>query len=236
MSFWGIIITGKCEPPMSTSALEIIRLPYSVPYYAQIASPELAEAIFVHGMDPAQDSRWAASGAETPQEYAYWVDRACGVACLKMCVEAAGGPVRSLVEWARLGLERGGYLIRQNADGSVQEVGWVHGMLAEMARACGIPAEAQSASVAEIVAYLRRGRMVIASISYEAGDDRLSITRQGGHLIVVVGAECLDGHPQVLHINNPSGRRAELQAGARISLERFKAGFSGRIIVMGRTL
>src|SRR5512138_753865 len=102
--------------------VETIRLPYSVPYYAQIASPELAESIFVQGMDPAKDPRWAESGAESPEEYAYWVERACGVACLKMCVEAAGGPVRSLVDWARLGLERGGYLVRPDADGNPQEV------------------------------------------------------------------------------------------------------------------
>jgi hypothetical protein len=154
--------------------LEIIRLPYPVPYYAQVASPELAESIFVNGMDPAQDPRWAESGAETPQEYAYWVERACGVACLKMCVDAVGGlSMRSLVDWARLGLERGGYLVRHNADGSIQEVGWVHGVLAEMAQESGLTAEARPASVEEITSYLRQGRMVIASVSYEAGDDQL---------------------------------------------------------------
>jgi hypothetical protein len=42
-------------------------LQYSIPYYAQIASPELAEAIFVHGLDPTLDPRWAESGAESPQ-------------------------------------------------------------------------------------------------------------------------------------------------------------------------
>jgi hypothetical protein len=60
------------------------RLQYSIPYYTQIASPELAETIFVHGLDPTLDPRWTESGAESPQEYAYWVDRACGAACLKM--------------------------------------------------------------------------------------------------------------------------------------------------------
>jgi hypothetical protein len=40
---------------MPDPILETIRLPYPVPYYAQIASPELAESIFVQGMDPAQD-------------------------------------------------------------------------------------------------------------------------------------------------------------------------------------
>ena len=219
---------------MPESILETIRLPYPVPYYAQVASPELAESIFVHGMDPALDPRWAESGAETPQEYAYWVERACGVACLKMCVEAVGGPVFSLVDWAHRGLERGGYLVRQDAHGRTREVGWVHGVLAEMAQESGLTAESHSASVEEIQAYLRQGRMVIASVSYEAGDDRLSITHQGGHLMVVVGAECVDGSPRAFYVNNPSGRRVELQAGARLSLERFAAAYSGRIIVIGR--
>ena len=219
---------------MSEPILETIRLPYPVPYYAQIASPELAESIFVHGMDPAQDPRWAESGAETPQEYAYWVERACGVACLKMCVEALGGPRRSLVDWARLGMERGGYLIRYADNGDAHEVGWVHGALAEMVQEIGLWAEARPSDLEEIPAYLRQGRMVIASVSYEAGDDRLSITKQGGHLMVVIGADCLDGRPQAFYVNNPSGRRAELQAGARLSLERFAAAYSGRVIVIGR--
>ena len=219
---------------MPERILETIRLPYDVPYYAQVASPELAEAIFVHGMDPAQDPRWGESGAGTPQEYAYWVERACGVACLKMCVEALGGPRRSLVDWARLGLERGGYLIRYAENGDAHEVGWVHGALAEMAQEIGLTAEARGAGLEEILAYLRGGRMVIASVSYEAGDDRLSITKQGGHLMVVLGADCLDGRPQAFYVNNPSGRRAELQAGARLPLERFAAAYSGHIIVIGR--
>ena len=221
---------------MSASIIETIRLPYAVPYYAQIASPELAEAIFVQGMDPAQDPRWAESGAETPQEYTYWVDRACGVACLKMCVEALGGPVRSMVDWARLGLERGGYLIRQDADGNPHEVGWIHSALAKMAEESGLTAQAHPASLEEIPSYLRQERVVIASVSYEAGDDRLPITHQGGHLMVVIGAECVDGQPVAFYVNNPSGRRAELQAGARLSIERFAAAYSGRVIVLGRVL
>jgi hypothetical protein len=219
---------------MPESIIETIRLPYHVPYYAQLASPELAEAIFVQGMDPAQDPRWAESGAQTPQEYAYWVERACGVACLKMCVEALGGPVRSLVDWAQLGLERGGYLVRQDDAGNTHEVGWVHSVLAKMAEESGLTAEAHPASLEEILDDLRRGRMVIASVSYEAGDDRLPITKQGGHLMIVIGAECVSGRPIAFYVNNPSGRRAELQAGARLSLERFAAAYSGRVIVIGR--
>lgn len=213
---------------------DTIRLPYSIPYYAQIASPELAEAIFVNGLDPIYDPRWAESGAETPQEYAYWVERACGVACLKMCVEALNGPVRSLVEWARLGLSQGGYLIHRTADGSEYEVGWVHRVLAKMAEEVGLVAEARAATLKEIGDYIRQGFLVIASISYEAGDARLPITKQGGHLMVVIGADYVEDQPLAFYVNNPSGRRAELQAGARLALDRFAPAYSGKVIIIRR--
>lgn len=212
--------------------IETIRLPYSIPYYAQIASPELAEAIFVQGLDPTLDPRWAESGAQTPQEYAYWVERACGVACLKMSVEALGGPAHSLLDWARMGFERGGYLIRRDENGGAHEVGWVHSALVDLAREAGLQAEAKAASLDEILDFLRQGYIVIASVSYEAGDDRLPITKQGGHLMVVTGAECGERGPLAFFVNNPSGRRADLQASARLTAERFAAAYSGRVIIL----
>ena len=135
---------------MPKPLVETIRLPYPVLYHAQIVSLELAESIFVNGLDPINDPRWAESGAETPKEYAYWVERACGVACLKMCVEAAGGPTRSLIDWARLCLRRDGYLIRTNSDGTKQEVGWVHAALAELTKDDGLEAKACPANLDEI--------------------------------------------------------------------------------------
>ena len=64
---------------------ETIRLPYPIPYCAQVASPELAHPIFAGGMDARLDPRWRESGAETAEEYAYWCWRARGPACVKMC-------------------------------------------------------------------------------------------------------------------------------------------------------
>jgi hypothetical protein len=212
--------------------LKNVQLPYPVPYYAQIASPDLAEAIFVQGLDPTLDPRWTESGAETPAEYAYWVERACGVACLKMGVEALGGPRLSLIEWARLGLKRGGYLIRQAENGEPQEVGWIHSALVDLARESGLQGEARVASLEEMVEFLLQGNLVIASVSYEAGDDRLPITQKGGHLMVVIGAEYNERGPLAFYVHNPSGRRKELQANARLDVERFAQAYSGRIIVL----
>ncbi len=208
-----------------------IHLPYSIPFYARIASPELAEAIFVDGLDPTLDPRWADSGAESAQEYAYWVDRACGVACLKMCVEALGGPRRSLVAWARKGVECGGYLVRYDENGNAHEVGWIHSALANLAHEAGLRAEARAATLEEISAFLEKGFLVVASVSYEAGDDRLPITKKGGHLMVVHGVELDDSGPLAFYVHNPSGRRANLQAGAHLTAERFAQAYSGRVIL-----
>ncbi len=214
-----------------TLVTKIIRFPSAIPYYAQIASPELAEAIFVHGLDPTLDPRWADSGAESPQEYAYWVDRACGVACLKMCVEALDGPHHSLVAWARKGVECGGYLVRYDENGDAHEVGWIHSALANLAHEAGLRAEARAATLEEICAFVEQGFLVMASVSYEAGDDRLPITKKGGHLMVVHGAELDNAGPLAFYVHNPSGRRADLQAGARLAVERFAQAYSGRIIL-----
>jgi hypothetical protein len=103
-----------------------------------------------------------------------------------------------------------------------------------MAREEGLFAEARPAALEEIPDFVRRGLMVIASVSYEAGDDRVPITKQGGHLMVVTGVECEDGKSQAFYVNNPSGRRSELQNNACLPLERFAPAYSGRVILLGR--
>jgi hypothetical protein len=60
----------------------------------------------------------------------------------------------------------------------------------------------------------------------------VAITHRGGHLMVVTGAEIEDGRPLAFFVQNPSGRRAELQAGARLEMERFAPAYSGRVILI----
>jgi hypothetical protein len=212
--------------------LEKTRLPYEVPYYAQIASRELAGRIFNEGFPPEKDPNWYESGAETPQEYAYWVERACGIACVKMCVEALGGPERSMMQWVGMGLAKGGYLITEQ-DGKVVERGWVHRILAELIMEEGYHAEAKAASPEDIAAFLRGNELVIASVSYQLGTTH-PITLKGGHLVVVTGADLQHGSPTMFYINNPSGRTASLQENAPIPANRFADSFTGRVITAGR--
>lgn len=213
--------------------VEVIQALERLPYAAQVASPDLAARIFVDGMDAALDPRWRESGALSPQEYAYWTGRACGVACVKMCVEAFGGPALPLVAWARRGVELGGYLSELRPDGSQAERGWLHSALADLMRAEGLQAEPRALEIEEFPAMITAGSLVIASVSYEIGT-QLPVTRRGGHLVVVYGIEVENGRVTALILNNPSGRTPDMQAGARIPAQRFAQGYTGRAIVVSR--
>lgn len=210
--------------------MQRIDAPYSIPYYAQVASPELAQAILGEGMPAQEDPRWAESGAKDPEEYAYWTDRACGIACVKMVVEAFGGPVRPLITWAQAGIEMGGYLTEKHTDGSLAERGWLHTALATLITREGFYAEPRSLDMVEFPDFLQRGYLLIASVSYQIGTV-YPVTRRGGHLVVVSGAEMTDNHLEAIYVQNPSGRTAELRSNAHIPFDRFASGYTGRVIV-----
>ncbi|MCL4562744.1 MAG: C39 family peptidase [Chloroflexi bacterium] len=207
-----------------------IHTPYAVPYYAQVASPTLATDIFDHGLDPYLDPNWAQTGAKSPQEYAYWAPRACGPACLKMAVEALGGPVLTLMDWVRMGLQRDGYILQNKPSGEAVERGWSHCSLAKLIQDQGFSAQPRSASLGEIVELLAQGKLVIASVSYELGT-HLPITRNRGHLVLIIGALTHRSAADIITLHNPSGRTPELQSNAHVDATRFNQAFSGRVIV-----
>lgn len=210
----------------------LIHLPFSVPYYAQVASPELTRPIFTEGLDARLDPLWKEFGADTTAEYAYWCWRACGPACVKMCAEALGGEKRSLMDWIKAGLARDGYLVEQDAQGCPVEIGWRHRALAELVCTAGFQAVPQALALDEFPHYLGEGCLLIASVSYELGLDSGPVTHTGGHLVVVVGASLRGDALENIMINNPSGRSEDLRANACIPAGRFRSGYSGRCIVI----
>jgi hypothetical protein len=93
-----------------TGGVVHVRLQFPVPFAMQITSPQPAAAIREEGLDPASDPHWAEARAASPAEHAYWSDRACGPVCVKICVEALGGPARTTLDWVRAGLAPNGYI------------------------------------------------------------------------------------------------------------------------------
>ena len=193
----------------------------------------MAQAVFENGLDPIFDPGWRSSGAENPQGYAYWVSRACGIVCVKMCTEGFKKIVRSVHEWIKLGLDHDGYLIREE-NGKMVERGWVHAVLADLLQNEGLESRAISASLLQIIGHLQQGKLFIASVSYQLGT-RDPVTFKGGHMVVVHGADLQDGIPTMVYLHNPSGRFPDLRADAAIPADRFCAAYTGRGIVSGLT-
>ncbi len=204
--------------------------PGKLPYHAQIASRELAQKIFSEEMDPKNDPHWQSTGAENVEEYDYWVMRACGIACLKMCVEAFGGTERTLIDWARKGVEVGAYLVIER-DGEQIERGWIHAKLAEMMQQEGLSAKALPLEIQDFPVYLANGFLLIASVSYQLGTTE-PVTQKGGHLVVVRGVGMEGDKIKEIYINNPSGRTFALQENAAIPVERFASCFTGRVVAV----
>ncbi len=209
---------------------EPIRFPGYLPYYSQIGTLDLAEPIFSEKFDPIHDPGWRSLGADSPEQYAHWVMRACGIVCVKMCAEGFGKTRRTVHEWIRLGLKNNAYLIREE-NGKIEERGWIHKSLADLLNAEGLISQAMPASLPEICEFLRAGKLFIASVSYQLGT-RFPVTFKGGHLVVVHGADVCDGVPEKVILHNPSGRYPELQANAVIPAERFLSAYTGRGILV----
>ncbi len=213
-------------------------VPYPIPYACQFASPDLVRA-FVYEERPLEsDPRWAEYGAASPADYAHWARRSCGVVCIKMAVEALTGcPPEPVMAWVRAGLAINGYLteLRPDRPDRPVEKGWKHAALAQLAADRGCPAEmVRGLSLDDLADHIRAGHLLVVSVTSELGEDG-PITRQSGHLVVVIGVE-LDPSGRVITviIHNPSGRSAAMQQAARIPADRFASGFSGRGIVIRR--
>ncbi len=220
---------------MSTATVTVSR---PIPYTCQYASPDLVREL-VHGERAlTADPNWESYGAASPEEYAHWAQRSCGVVCVKMAVEAlAGVEPRPVMDWVRAGLALDGYLTEFRPDHPDRpiEKGWKHSALAALARQHGLHATlAAGLSLSDLAAHLRADRLVIASVSSELGEDG-PITRRAGHLVLVYGAILgAGGEVESVILHNPSGRTPALQAGACIPAARFEQAFSGRGIVVSR--
>jgi hypothetical protein len=200
-----------------------------VPYYAQWESADLVPQFLDGSLSPADDPRWAASGARTRQDYAFWSTRICGLACLKMILAWRALPVPPTMRLVERALEWKAYI----PDGS-RVTGLIYRPFADWIRHdYGIVAEvAASLPVETVVAKAAPGTPVIASVhGWIRWPDRTPPER-GGHLVLVTGTS--DG---LVRLHNPSGIPGHTQRDALLTQRQFARFYAGRgLLVHGRQL
>jgi hypothetical protein len=196
------------------------------PYVAQFNTREITDPV-LHGQVAAEDDPlWAASGFETPSEYAYWGPRLCGLACLKMCLEAYGCSLaESLAEVTHRGVSLGGYKIETDS-------GWFYAPLVEMAETYGLHGVVhRSLDEETILSNVLKDRLTVPSVTSKVIRFELDESpngRKGGHLVVVFGFRWDGTQVEGFFLHNSSGARPETQESVFVPIDRFREAFAGR--------
>jgi hypothetical protein len=202
----------------------------TVPYVPQFASPSLINDYIHRGLHGYDDPNWMTFGADDVDAYTFWAHRACAIACLKMAMDAYyAQQARTMWQLIEEGLALGGYRTHDEAGAFIDE-GWFYPALVQLARRCGLQVGGMGyASVLNICQAVREGWLVAAAVTPELGEwGRLR--QYDGHFVLVYGFRWSRGQCESLILHNPSGRHAELQAGAVIPARRFRAAFAHRFI------
>lgn len=198
-----------------------MRVAEAPPYFGQWESPALIGAIISGAYRAEDDPAWAASGAESPEDYARWAEHLCGVACLRMALAVRGITPPRARDLARLLTGYGAYV--EQADGFIRGLIYAPA-ITWLGEAHGLHAEIILDRAAEdIPPLLADGGLFIASVHPAIRRPAEPAPGKGGHLVLVFGAK--DG---ALRLHNPSGHDAASQADARVALADFARFFAGR--------
>lgn len=195
--------------------------PLMPPYFGQWETPGLIDAIITGACRAEDDPAWAASGAESPQDYARWAEHLCGVACLRMALAARGITPPRARDLARVLTRYGAYV--EQADGFIRGLIYAPA-ITWLREAHGLAGEIILDRAAEdIPPLLADGGLFIASVHPAIRRPAEPAPGTGGHLVLVFGAAS-----GLLHLHNPSGHDAASQADARVPIGDFARFFAGR--------
>ncbi|MER6978151.1 C39 family peptidase [Streptomyces carpinensis] len=204
--------------------MRALTITHPVPYYSQWESAALVPEFITGRRDAADDPLWQKSGADSPQEYAFWAPRMCGVACLRMALDYWGRPVPPSVPLVKELCEAGAYV--REGD---QVKGLIYRPFAEHVTArWGLAAEAApelpAARVAEAVT---DGGLVLLSVhkTIRTADERPP--SKGGHLVLAVGTR-----EEALMVHNPSGLPGISQKAHEVPWERLDRFYAGRGVIL----
>jgi len=161
------------------------------------------------------------SGFPNQDEIARWESNCCGIACLRMVIDAVTGQKPSCWDLLQLGLVKKAYI----------EAGWIHRGLVEMAKEFGVAGVAlRNKSVDELRTSIDQGNLCIVSAS--AGFRGGLINKatglpfpKGGHLIVA-----FDTTADSIVCHHPSSVDEWNKIGWSVPTEKWPDSFTGNFM------
>lgn len=198
----------------------------SVPYHSQWSDPVWGESIAVDNADPCADPAWMNHGFSSKDDYRYWTNRICGLACLESMLDHWAIPRPNRFILLQEAIHNGVYVPQNN--GSV--LGLVYRPFSKwVGDRFGLSAvPIANTKLPDFLESIPPGGFGMASVSQEIRcpmSPRAS-SSNGGHLVLVLGQVA---GSVVFH--NPSGVRP-YQAFATLTIDQFASFFASKGIVI----
>ncbi|MFF8769084.1 C39 family peptidase [Kitasatospora sp. NPDC015120] len=198
---------------------------HAVPYFSQYQTPALAAGIATGERTAADDPRWATSGADTREEYAWWAGRLCGVACLRMALAHWRIDPPQPVPLARDLVDAGAYTVDGDTVGGLFHEPFARHVTGRWQLA----ARPDSSLTRETVhREITGGALVILSVHQSIRTLDPAPPQRGGHLVLAHTAD-----ERTVTIHNPSGWPGVSQKNHRIEWRALDRFFAGRGIILG---
>ncbi|MFS8158595.1 MAG: C39 family peptidase [Candidatus Roizmanbacteria bacterium] len=177
-------------------------------------------------------------GAKDAKEFTFWAWRDCGIACVKMILEAKNtGKGKSMMDLTREGIDLGGYILYEKE--RFVDKGWFHLGLAKLLKKYGVSSTIKKwQSIQSVTNDIFSNKMVILSVtvprrtsikedgSFQGKNNK----KPGGHLLLATGVE-MDGKKIIgIYAHDPRGLE-KYQEDTFIPKKVFDSIFSNRTIV-----
>ncbi|KKT29211.1 hypothetical protein A3G55_02630 [Candidatus Giovannonibacteria bacterium RIFCSPLOWO2_12_FULL_44_25] len=207
------------------------RLPYKIPYISQYASAERAEEFVKHEELLKMDAQWCESGADSPEDYAFWAPKLCGMACFKMILLSLGCRTPKLVELGKQAMAAGCYL--PDPKNPKRLIGLLHKPFLKFAENFGFHGKLiWHICPCAIASEILKNNFIIASVHHDMRYAGARHDSKQGHLVFVHGFKIDGGKVAGFYIHNPSGFFGISQENHFVPVDDFLNCFSGRIIVL----
>lgn len=169
-----------------------------VPYRSQWGDPDLNLKIITRSIDPCDDPAWRTTGFADEDEYRFWSRRICGIACLESILDFLIIPHEDRKTMLLEAISYGAYVIsgENSVNGLIYKpfCKWILARYRLKARIY------ENLSLTSVASELSPSCMVIASVSPEIASPLKPNKRQGGHLVLIHGADA-----NQIWFHNPSG-------------------------------
>jgi hypothetical protein len=194
--------------------MTIARVSMSIPFHSQLVDPSAPDF----------------AGFRSLAEATHWQDRGCGIACLRMILEALN-PAAALPRYGELvyeGLDINAYCER----------GWIHEGLVRLAAAHGVSGRAfRGASPKDVAGQILHDRPCIVSITAAFAGARKEASGRllppGGHLAVAFGYSQDEGGLGGFLVHHPSRSPQNNWQGKMVDRRSFELSFSGNFMAFG---